>query len=99
MVVDQVASLQRFCETKALIKIDHQMHFVTDGLTHRLECREVIRCTLATEPQLEPVEAAFVLQLQRLLGHGFRLPQPKAVAVVGFYWPDRAAEQHAEREV
>ena len=55
------------------------------------------RDPLASEPQLEPGEAALVAQLQRLRRHRLRLLQPQPVAVVGPHRADRAAEQHAER--
>ena len=97
MAVDQVAALQRVGECQALVEVDHQVHVVADGAANGVEGRKVGRDALASQPQLQPCEAALVAQFQRLRGDGLRLLQPQAVAVVGLHRPDRAAEESAER--
>src|SRR5262249_52049146 len=82
-----------------LVEIDHQVHLLAHGLAHRLKCCNVLGCSLATQAKLESAESALVPQFQCFFRNRLRFFQPKTVAVVRPYGPDRASEQYAEGEI
>ena len=75
-IVDHVTALERVGEIKTLVEIGHQFHVVTDGRPDGFDRGEIIARGIATEPQLQPGEAALVAQCERFGGQLLRRLQP-----------------------
>ena len=95
-IVDHVAALQRLANVQALIEIRHQMHVVAHGSANGCYRGQIVADPLATEPQFEPGEAAFVAKLVCLPAQRLGLAQPQPVAVIRTHRSDRPAQENAK---
>src|SRR5258705_6417713 len=80
--VERVTAVQRVAETEALIEIHHQLDIRTGRAAHRLYRREIVSQSVAAQPQLEGLEAAFGDQGPGVVTQAGYVGKPQAIAVV-----------------
>src|ERR1700686_3126747 len=89
--------MQCIAETEALIEVHHQLDTRTDRGAHRLYRREIFSQSVAAQPQLEGLEAAFGDKRLSVVAQTGYLGKPQAIAVVRRHRTGRAAKQDGER--
>jgi hypothetical protein len=57
--VERVTAVQCIAKAEALIEIHHQLDIRAGRAAHRLYRREIVSQSVAAQPQLEGLEAAF----------------------------------------
>src|SRR5712691_4080635 len=81
--VERVTAVQCIAETEALIEIYHQLDIGADRSAHSLYRREIVSQSVAAQPELEALEAAFGDKRSSVIAQAGYLGKPKAIAVVG----------------
>ena len=97
LIVEGVAAVQRVAEAEALVEVDHQLDVLANGVAYRLDGGDVVGEALPSETQLQTLKLAFGNKCCRLLAEFVDRREPKAVAVIGRNWRERAAEKDGER--